>query len=269
MIIEEQFALDKPKINHTAKQFFAVHSKTGVIDIDWHCYDKHQLLYAEGGFLYVKTRQHCFLLPANHAAWIPAQCLHRVSSNASRLCMRTLYFDENRKLDARLNKVNIFPVNKLGQEMIYKTREWNNSFQDYTPLEQLFFQAFILLIPQWMDNSVTLAIPTSNHHKLSLILNYIQSNLHNEITVADIANRFAISKRTITRLFKQEIGMTFRAYLRISRIAKAMDLLGDSGHNVSTVAYAVGYESISAFSTTFHSLIGIRPQQYMKRMSAA
>lgn len=264
---QKLIALNKLDINRSSKHSFAVHLKTGEFNSDWHSYDKHQLLYAEGGILHLTTRQHYFLLPANHAAWIPANCAYKISSNAAQLNLRMLYFNGHRKLDSRLNQVNIFPVNKLAQEMIYKTREWSNSFQEYTPLEQLFFQAFILLIPQWLDNSVTLAIPNTNHRKLSEILDHIKKNLDHEITVSDIAQKFSLSNRSITRLFKQEIGITFRTYLRISRIARAMDLLSDRGYNVSTAAYAVGYESISAFSTTFYNVIGVRPQEYVKRLS--
>lgn len=260
-----ELVLDEIIINETSKPSLSVHMKVGSFVADWHDHKKHQLLYAEGGTLHLQTAKHCFLLPARHAAWIPANCMHRVSSTSPQLFLRMLYFDSVDKEVESLQNMNVFPVNNLAREMIYHTRFWNYSFDESDELERVFFNSIRLFVAQWAAVAMPLTLPTTAHPKLRPVMDYIADNLLEDLQMESVAARFAMSKRTLMRLFQQEISTNYTTYLRITRVIRALDLLSKPGANVSTVAFAVGYDSLSAFSTTFQQLMGIRPQEYLKK----
>lgn len=269
MEIVEGLILDNIIINETTKSSFSVHMEVGVFVADWHDHNKNQLLYAEGGALSLETKNHCFFLPARHAAWIPANCMHRVTSKSPDLFLRMLYFEKVDFEAASLLNLDVFPINNLAREMIYQTRVWNYSFNESSQLEKLFYQTLRLFIAEWASVPIPLSLPTTSHPKLLQVTEYIRGNLDVNLQMEVVAARFAVSKRTLMRLFKQELSVTYMTFIRITRIVGALELLSRPGANVSTVAFSVGYESLSAFSTTFYQLVGIRPREYIKKAMIA
>ncbi|MCW5559248.1 MAG: helix-turn-helix transcriptional regulator [Verrucomicrobiae bacterium] len=93
--------------------------------------------------------------------------------------------------------------------------------------------------------------------------------LHNELqnppNLEDLARRVGCSDCYLSRLFSQEVGLTIQQYLRQIRLERAAELLRTGRCNVTEAAYAVGYNSLSHFSTAFHSVFGCRPSRSMLR----
>ena len=73
----------------------------------------------------------------------------------------------------------------------------------------------------------------------------------------------ALSKRTFTRRFQAETGLSFGAWRRRARLARALDLLA-AGRSVTDVALDVGYASVGAFSAMFTAAIGTPPRQFTR-----
>jgi len=264
-ISKSGLTVDEVVINNKQKTSFSVHLKAGVFVADWHDHIKHQLLYAEGGALHLQTEEQCFLLPARHAAWIPARCLHRVTSASPDLYLRMLYFDGELIESGSLKSMGVFPVNNLAREMIIQTRVWDYSADEFDELENAFFKTLRLFVEQWAATPMPLSLPTTTHPRLRPVMDYISENLEGDLKLEEVASHFAMSKRTLMRLFQHEMSTNYTTVLRIARVISALELLSKPGANVSTVAYAVGYDSPSAFSTTFQQLVGVRPQEYLKK----
>lgn len=70
------------------------------------------------------------------------------------------------------------------------------------------------------------------------------------------------SKRTLTRLFPAQTGMSFRSWRQQRRLLRALELLA-SGHNVTVVAQELGYENTSAFISMFRRCLGETPARYL------
>ena len=71
------------------------------------------------------------------------------------------------------------------------------------------------------------------------------------------------SARTLARLFESETGMGFSAWRQQARLQAALARLS-AGEAVTSVAYAVGYESPSAFIAMFRRALGASPQKYLR-----
>ncbi|MEM7532059.1 MAG: helix-turn-helix transcriptional regulator [Chloroflexota bacterium] len=249
--------------NDIAKDTFAVHLQIGQFTTDWHTHSKHQFLYAEHGVVHLQTRQHHFFLPARHAAWIPAQTEHKVYSNSTLLHWRNLYFHVEDDIDPVLKQFRVFTVSNLAREMILYTEKWH--FEDEADeLERQFFQTLRLLTSVWIKDSLPLILPVTEHPQMSRVIEYIEQNLAGDLSLDVVSAQFSYSKRTLMRLFKAELGMTFGTYIRVARIIWALELLTQPGVSVTEVALTVGYQSLSAFSQTFRQLVGVSPQGYLE-----
>lgn len=98
---------------------------------------------------------------------------------------------------------------------------------------------------------------------LETILDYIQSNLCDKLSVAGTARHFHISQSTLTHLFHQEIGISFYRCVTQRRLAEAKNLIAQ-GLPMEQIGLRVGFQEYSAFYRAFKAEFGISPMQYRK-----
>jgi len=77
------------------------------------------------------------------------------------------------------------------------------------------------------------------------------------------AGRVEPRKRSVERLFQQDIGMTFGKWRQQLRLMQAMRLLAQ-GEKVTFAALESGYSTPSAFISVFRKALGITPTSYFK-----
>lgn len=96
---------------------------------------------------------------------------------------------------------------------------------------------------------------------LDTILEYIQNNLSDKLTVADTALHFHISQSTLTHLFHQEMGISFYRCVIQRRLVEAKNLIAQ-GIPMGQIGIRVGFQEYSAFYRAFKAEFGISPIQY-------
>ena len=67
------------------------------------------------------------------------------------------------------------------------------------------------------------------------------------------------------RVFREYVGMAPAQYQHTMRLNKARELLATTAHSISEIAYALGFESVSAFSLFFRLRERLSPSQYRAR----
>ena len=80
-----------------------------------------------------------------------------------------------------------------------------------------------------------------------------------------IARQFGLSVRHVNRIFRQETGMTIKAYQTELRLSGARNLLINSNLSIAEAAEAVGFHRPGLFSTFFHDHFGCTPQEFRAR----
>ncbi|WP_244537157.1 helix-turn-helix domain-containing protein [Methylobacterium pseudosasicola] len=87
-------------------------------------------------------------------------------------------------------------------------------------------------------------------------------------SLAELAGRAGMSRTTFADRFRAVVGQPPLAYLAGWRMQLAADRLRRSNEGVADIAYAVGYESETAFRTAFRRRMRCTPMQYRRRMAA-
>jgi len=94
---------------------------------------------------------------------------------------------------------------------------------------------------------------------------FMDENYASTIHLDHIADEAYFSKFHFIRLFKSIYGKTPHLYLTSVRIEKARLLLAKN-IPVHEVCYAVGFESISSFTSLFKRNAGVTPSAYQQQM---
>jgi AraC-like DNA-binding protein len=82
------------------------------------------------------------------------------------------------------------------------------------------------------------------------------------LTLRNTSGLLGVSEARLLRLFKQEIGMTFRRYLRRARMDAAAELLKTHTLSIKEIALASGYEDVSNFYRDFRDVHEMSPRQW-------
>lgn len=89
-----------------------------------------------------------------------------------------------------------------------------------------------------------------------------------DLTLNHIAKKFNVSTGHISRLLKQELGVTYSEYLEGRRIDRAISLLMEDGGKIYEIAEWVGYGSQHYFCAAFKKAVGMSPSEYKRRMES-
>lgn len=107
-------------------------------------------------------------------------------------------------------------------------------------------------------------IKNPTHHKISEIVQYINENYANPITLNLLSERFYISQYYLSRVFKETTGLSFTKYLTMVRIKEARKLLRETDRKVSDIIEDVGYHDITHFGKIFKKMTHYSPLQYRR-----
>jgi len=225
-----------------------------------HKHTKGQLTYVDGGIAYVHFEGKILVVPARHYLWIPPGLLHFLTIRSTAAAIRTLYFSTESE-DPFYSKMGIYPVENLLHEMLLFTERINWEV-DKDNKHYSFLKALLFLLPEISHNILHTVLPVTKNERLVPILRYLEANISSELSLASISKEFAISERTLSRIFQAELSISFLQYLKQLRMVRAVEMMLQTGLTLSEIAYETGYQSISAFSNTFYQLTKMRPSQF-------
>ena len=94
---------------------------------------------------------------------------------------------------------------------------------------------------------------------------YIESKLHEKISVEHLSSRFAVGRRNFDRRFIKATGNTPVEYSQRLKIESAKKALETSRKTINEVMYEVGYSDVKAFREVFIKITGMSPLEYRGR----
>ncbi len=98
------------------------------------------------------------------------------------------------------------------------------------------------------------------------VMGYINTHLHESITIDDVCEAVHMSKYHFCRKFKEKTGQTFMEYLLKTRIVQATEFLTKTDMSVGDVSDRCGFSSVSYFCRVFKENMGVSPLKYKKML---
>ena len=136
--------------------------------------------------------------------------------------------------------------------------------------ELLVYSHVLVMMEQMIHHSFDNAEPVHSRFdkekeysdRFTEIIDYINHNYTEDLTMDDIAKRFGLSKYYFSRLFQQYTRYTFCDYLTFRRLKSAEQLLSDPNLSITDVAFKAGFSNLSTFSRVFHTHKRCTPSEY-------
>jgi len=82
------------------------------------------------------------------------------------------------------------------------------------------------------------------------------------LTVADLAGAANMSRSHFSRRFRETFGESPHQYLLTRRLERAAALMRVSDWSVANICFAVGWNSVGSFTTSFRRMFGLSPLDY-------
>ncbi|WP_126650759.1 helix-turn-helix domain-containing protein [Chryseobacterium aureum] len=249
-------------IDELKKPYFVWFEENWVHDDVLHDHQKGQLVYVESGFQYITIEEKIYLLPQNHAVWIPPNAVHKTNSHSEKIKLMIMFANISTK-NPFYRDVNVFSVPPVLKEMIKYAEKWSKVITPDND-ENIFLKALFNELPRFVEHSLTLHISLPKDQRLTKVVEYLHTHYQHEIQMKDLGDEALLSFRTLERIFKKETGLTLSKYQQMLRIIKSMEFLSSGNLTVSETAYKVGYKSVQAYTRSFFSVMQFRPTDFMK-----
>lgn len=255
---------DSIDIDELKKPYFVWFEEDWKHDDILHSHRKGQLVYVESGFQYITIEGKIYLLPQNHAVWIPPGAIHKTNSHSEKIKLMIMFADaeQGRGFD---QEISVFSVPPALKEMIRYAEKWSKN-QSEDPHEQIFLKALFNELPYFVEHAIRLHISLPEDKRLTKAISYLHSHYREDVRIEELSEISMLSLRTLERIFKKETGITLNRYQQILRIIKSMELLSSGNLTISEIAYETGYKSVQAFTRSFQAVMQFRPSDFIKNM---
>ncbi|MGW0817918.1 AraC family transcriptional regulator [Streptomyces viridiviolaceus] len=225
--------------------------------IDAHRHDDHQIVYAGAGVVAVTTDAGTWFAPGTRAIWVPAGTVHAHRAHGRLdLHLVGLPADDN---PLGLDVPVVLSVGPLLRELILAyTREPDDPGPERRRLLAVLRDQ-LRASPQQ-----PLRLPTPTDPRLAAVCALVHADPADTRTLAALGAATGAGERTLSRLFRDEFGMTFPQWRTQSRLYHALRMLADD-LPVTTVAHRCGWSSASAFIDVFRRSFGYTPGSHRRR----
>jgi two-component system response regulator YesN len=98
------------------------------------------------------------------------------------------------------------------------------------------------------------------------VLNYIDFNLSQPLTLSILAQYFHVSAPYLSKTFKKEVNATITTYITHQRIHESLHLISTTQMQIQEIAYYVGILDYNYYTKIFKKCIGCTPREYRKNL---
>jgi AraC-like DNA-binding protein len=199
--------------------------------------------------------------PATHALWVPPGHPHGLSSHGP-FRGWSLYVAPIACV-ALPDRVVSLRLTGLLREAAARFAEDRD--EAWMPRRERLALVILDQISAARDEPIGLSMPTDP--RLLRIAEAMLKYPADDRKLEEWADWACVSPRTLSRRFVTETALTFSEWRRRARLSRALEMLAD-GRAVTTVAFDVGYDTVSAFIEAFRVVFGETPARYAERTSS-
>lgn len=96
---------------------------------------------------------------------------------------------------------------------------------------------------------------------------YIESNLHQNISLEQLSNAFYLDKSYLGRVFKKAYGISPVSYHRMIRIEKSKEMLTYTNLHIVDISHHMGFGNVQDYIRTFRTITGMTPSDFRRKFT--
>lgn len=222
-----------------------------------HCHKRAQLIYASAGVMLVITEHASFVVPPQRGVWVPGGVQHEMYAR-NPVSVRTLYIEDNAR-PGLPHDCRVLEIPELLRQLIIEAAripiEYDVDGRDGRLMELILDELSVM-------RTTPLDVPMPRDERLVRVCHEILRDPAQKDALDGWADAAGMGRRTFTRTFRRETGISFATWRQNVRLMEAVSRLA-LGQPVTTVAFDVGYSSSSAFTAMFRRTFGVAPTRYI------
>ena len=223
-----------------------------------HRHRKGQLVFALGGGVTCRVPSGLWMVPPHCAVWIPGGMEH---SNIATANARIVFVYIEPGAADLPNRCCTLSISPLLRELIV---ELADRVDDDHAKGELLTRVLLSELPRMPVQQ--LHLPISSEPRLRRIAAALAEDPADRSTLAEWADRVALSESSLARLVARETGLTFGRWRQQLHLIVAIRELA-AGASVQQVSADLGYQSVTAFITMFKKALGKPPAKYVSSIS--
>jgi AraC-like DNA-binding protein len=228
-----------------------------------HRHSRSQLLHALTGVVMVSTGKGRWMVPPEHAIWLPAGIDHSVEMQGD-VAMRSIYVRPD-ALEGLPRDLRVVAVTSLMRSLIVEAVTLKPN-PDPATRAGMVMGLLLHEIPNLPPRPLGLPFPAEP--RLAALCRSFVAAPSPHATIDGWAETLGMSRRSFTRAFQRETGLSLSTWRQQACLFAALPRLAD-GEPITSVALDLGYESVPAFTTMFKRMLGEPPRSYMRGKRAA
>ena len=164
--------------------------------------------------------------------------------------------------------IHLTGVDENGKEILWKLNQVEEAFDRKQfcyelKIKGLLCEAFAMIL-YGHRQELTKFVPANQQEleRLEKMLNYLNMNFTEVISLQDLADQVHLSREVCCRLFKKMTGKTITGYLEEYRVNKSFSLVQSGQYSMTQITEMVGFSNPSRFASAFRKRFGCNPGEY-------
>ena len=226
-----------------------------------HTHQRGQFAYAACGVITVFTSQGNWVVPPHRAIWVPAGVPHEMVMSGP-VTMLNTYIRNHAAAELGLPaQCQVFDVSVLLRHLLIRAMDVPALYAE----DHREGHLMALLLHEIADMPpLSLNAPLPTEPRLARACRRLLEQPSLDVGIDDMTQQVGMSRRTFTRLFRQQTGISFVEWRQQACLLAAVVRLGN-GEAVTRVATDLGYSSPSAFTRVFRHVLGEVPSRYFPK----
>ena len=228
-----------------------------------HHHRRHQLLYGSRGGVVVTTREVVWVMPPQRGIWIPAGVVHDVRMLGN-VMKQNLYIEPD-AIGGMPDRCQVLGIpqlmrNLLAEAMVLPAKHDGGGRAD------ALMTLILHEVPRLPALPLSLPLPRDEAMASRCRAFLLKPTVHD--TIDQWSRSLSVSRRTFTRWFRDQTGLSFVDWRQQACLMAALPRLA-ADHPVTTIALDLGYENPAAFTTMFKRVLGSAPSVYIRDVEPA
>jgi AraC-like DNA-binding protein len=228
-------------------------------EIAAHQHRRSQLLYGASGAMMVGTTQGTWVVPPQRGVWMPHGVVHHVRMLGD---VRTLsLFLEPQAAEDMPDRCQVVGISPFMRGLMMEAVDLP---LEYDPESRAGALMTLILHEMRQLPVLPLSLPFPQHGPLAKLCHQFLANPTPHETIDQWSDALGMSRRSFTRLFRRETGLSFASWRQQACLVAVLPRLV-AGEPVTAVAIDLGYDNPAAFTSMFKRVLGSSPRNYLKQ----
>lgn len=207
----------------------------------------------------VETPQGNWIIPPERAVWIPPQTPHQITLFKVKTC--SLYIDAA-SMPIQSEGCQVLAISALLRQLLLKAPSLNPPFDAHA---RLIFD--LILAELAIAENVPLHLPMPTEPAMLAVCQQFLSAPNIHCSPDQFAQQLHLSERHFSRLFKQQVGLSFSKWRQHACVLLSLEKLMHN-QSIQAIAYQFGFSQPAAFSMMFQRILGYPPTRYLQQAPA-